>query len=115
MKLIKTFTENTKYIKKGDSLWYNSDNDCLEIRDRKDKIKTDILIKNLGEMIVNNSIFEQIKWERDLAIQQLKELGGELGMKTELVRKRIMDKELDVMMKEVTDRMYKEVLNERRQ
>ena len=65
-----------------------------------------ILKRYLNIMIENNSLpdgieamntaiivlgaIEQIRWERDLAIEQLHELGGELGEKTDLIKRHII-------------------------
>lgn len=65
-----------------------------------------ILKRDLNIMVENNSLpdgieamktaiialgaIEQIQWERDLAIEQLHGLGGELGEKTELIKHHII-------------------------
>ncbi len=36
-----------------------------------------------SEDVVSRGVFEQVMWERDIAIQQLKELGYEFGEKIE--------------------------------
>lgn len=65
------------------------DEDCKEAyEDNKEVVEAlDMAIKALEQELCNDTVsrgvFEQVMWERDTAIEQLRELGYELGQKIE--------------------------------
>lgn len=49
------------------------------------------IVKKYKDIYMKGLAYDQVSWERNLAIEQLTELGGELGEKTELIKKRIIE------------------------
>lgn len=52
-------------------------------------------LEELKELRIKTKTYDQIVWERNLAIEQLEELGGLFGEKTELIKARIYNKAID--------------------
>lgn len=49
------------------------------------------VLKWLKELRSLRAYTEQLRWERDIAIEQLHSLGGEFGEKTELIEQKVIE------------------------
>lgn len=59
---------------------------------KKKKTEEEVqVLKWLKELKSLRVYTEQLRWERDMAIEQLHSLGGEFGEKTELTEQRIIE------------------------
>lgn len=67
---------------------------------RHDGCITEEDYQQLKELVLRGRAFEQVKWERDIAFEQLKELGTQFGERTELAIRRIKNIVIEEMKKE---------------
>ena len=85
-KAIEILKDRAKSIKSGRDYFDRYEND--EWAD-KTKAELDEEVQALDHAINCVGAIDQIKWERDIAIQQLNELGLDLGQKTDKVKRAI--------------------------
>ena len=63
------------------NVWNKKDPVCRYCEDHYENVVRYFGKKKINKESVSIGVFEQVKWERDVAIQQLKELGYGLGEK----------------------------------
>ena len=65
------------------------------IKDELNRVKDELEPTTKSETLISLGVYKQVAWERDIAIQQLHELGYEFGQKIEPTTKNNLSSELE--------------------